>query len=121
MTNQEINQIIHEARGLCWHDKRYGNHVCMKCHAVDWPIYHSYTSSWADYGPMLEWFKSDTERFAKFIAWLVDFDRDEIPVKEKMVYATVDITVRFMTNPLRGSTAIAEFIVANPQLFGRKG
>ena len=108
MTNFEINQTIHEVMGKCWHDadKRVGDSFiiplqwfCTKCgdevgHEGVYmsPLHPSYTTSWADYGPMLEW------------AMKQEWGR-----KLLEGYA-LNGCVEILLNPLRGSTAIAEFL-----------
>jgi hypothetical protein len=98
VTDQEINKTIHEAMGLPWFtpaDKVvYGTPDCP-----------SYTSNWADYGPLLEWAMKQ-EWWLDF-ACSLDIMSDE-PTELKLL------------NPLKGSTALAEFIVANPRYFERR-
>lgn len=111
MTELEINKIIHEARGLCWHEWEpqeshwncCGFATCKKCgvntdrEERDYQEQYqnpSHTSSWADYGPMLEWAMKEP--------WWYDF------VEE--IYDTPKVMLFHMLNPLRGSTAIAEFL-----------
>jgi hypothetical protein len=111
VTELQINQLIHEkVMGKCWHnaDKRVGDSIiiplqwfCTKCgdevgHEGVYmsPLHPSYTSSWADYGPMLE------ECMKK--EWWNDF----------AYYSNGDFKISTMLNPLKGSTAMAEFVKA---------
>ena len=107
MVNSEISKIIHEkVVGECWHRielRDDGNLVrayCVKCETFgvddNWVDYFS----WADYGPMLE------ECMKK--EWWDD-----------MVHFTSERTPdwTYFLNPLYGSTAIAEFVLAHPKYF----
>ena len=119
MTNLEINKLIHEkVMGKCWHDadKRVGDSFiiplqwfCTKCgdevgHEGVYmsPLHPSYTSSWADYGPMIkecmkkEWWSDFAYEWDdRWIGWIREY----------------------LFNPLNGTTAIAEFVEANQQCF----
>lgn len=99
------DQIIHEARGLCWHESKknqwyelYKNEArvpCEKCGAL--AFHHnnpSYTSSWADFGPMLE------EMMKK--EWWDEFAYEK--------WYGVRVTRGDILHPKAGSTAIAEFL-----------
>ena len=111
MTNLEINQLLHErVVGECWHDadKRVGDSVhiplqwfCTKCgDEVGYegvympPLHPSYTSSWADYGRLLE------------VAMTKEWWDDVAYGKALWQGFKVDTIL----NPLRGSTAMAEFV-----------
>ena len=107
MTELEINQIIHEAMGKCWHedDTLTSHYRCKHCGAESMFAFirnPSYTSSWSDYGPMLE------ECMKK--EWWPDFINFGLIYESKEVIPT-------LLNPLKGSIAIAEFVVANPEYF----
>ena len=123
MTELQINQLIHEkVMGKCWHnaDKRVGDSICLILHwfctkcgdEVGYegvympPLHPSYTSSWADYGPMLE------ECMKK--EWFDAFLNSGYGVYEEGDNTVGLQTIRdidiYYLNPLRGSTAIAEFL-----------
>ena len=109
MTELQINQLLHEkVMGKCWHHielRDDGNLVrayCVKCETFgvddNWVDYFS----WADYGPMLEecmkkeWFSDFAYEWDdRWIGWIREY----------------------LFNPLNGTTAIAEFVVDNPQYF----
>ena len=100
MTELEINQLLHErVMGECWHEYLHG--ICIKCGrwsnhggmiSANWNP--SYTSSWADYGRLLE--------VAMTKEWWNDF----------AYYSNGDFKISTMLNPLKGSTAMAEFVKA---------
>ena len=113
MTELQINQLIHEkVMGKCWHEDCYSEHdedgscwiVCRKCWSRDISGFAnpSYTSSWADYGPMIkecmkkEWWSDFAYEWDdRWIGWIREY----------------------LFNPLNGTTAIAEFVEANQQCF----
>lgn len=110
MTQLEIRQIIHEARELCWHDwdtnrDNLGISLvprCKKCKADSkWCENPSYTSSWADFGPMLDWAMKEE--------WWPDFI-SEYGIKDTDFHIARCFLNDKYLNPLRGSTAIAEFL-----------
>ena len=117
MTELEINKTIHEARRLCWHEWtasiEWGSPICRKCDKTKlFSPNPSYTSSWSDYGQALEWAMKQ-EWWEDFLYWsyeqinmIWDGD-DEYP----FVFPTEYL------NPLRGSNALAEFIVEHPEYF----
>ena len=127
MTELQINQLIHEkVMGKCWHirnrttEEQCSAHVlwrktdttqpyphleCVKCgmilslNELDNP---SYASRWEFYGPMIEecmkkeWFSDFAYEWDdRWIGWIREY----------------------LFNPLNGTTAIAEFVVDNPQYF----
>lgn len=104
MTN---DQIIHEARGLCWHKATFQMTNCIKCgENVDFqkslnPDY----SKWEYYGPMLEW-AMNQEWWERYIT-ILSFKSD---------WKMLDVIL----NPTRGRDAIAEFVLANPEYFEGK-
>ena len=73
----------------------------------------SYTSSWADYGPMLEEFKLDKERWELFLRE----QAEKYPVDDEGEWDFPEMVSELLLNLLRGSIAIAEFVVANPEYF----
>ena len=93
MTNLEINQTIHEARGLEWHED-LGNGICKHCGGLflksDNP---SYTSDWRVYGEFLEWLWNEKWE------WFNEFAYDKAET----------FKVNTLLNPLRGSTAFAKW------------
>ena len=106
MTELEINKTIHKAMGKCWHEyvQQTSNGELWACckagctkitgysgRLTDYP---SYTSSWADYGHMLEWAMKQ-EWWNKFA-----FDGN----------GRYEFRVNTLLNPLRGSTAITKFL-----------
>ena len=119
MTNTQINQIIHEAMGLCWHEvkeKEYGN--CIHCHEdVGWRVAKGtnlnpdYTSDWSDYGKALEWVQMQE--------WWADF-----AYKVRQVLPTHHIMALFLREdllaPRKGSIVFAEFIVEHPKYFKKE-
>lgn len=116
MTPDERNQIIHEAKGLCWHDfsdKRvvngYPEQLCSKCgQSWDWNCGTDTLdySKWEHYGPMLEW-AIEQEWFDTFLnAGHGLYEEGDMSVG---IQPTRDMSV-FYLNPLRGSTVIAEFL-----------
>lgn len=112
MTEQEINRVIHEkARGLCWHEEdcreseRWTDEYevfCKKCNKICPEDNPSYTSDWSAYGPMLEWAKEEK--------WWIDF-------LGYFWMKNTENAVTSLLNPLKGSTALAEFITAHPEIF----
>lgn len=105
MTELGINRIIHEARGLCWHEWEQiytcGGSRCKHCQKY-YPVFPNaetaqiiqdtdYTK-WEHYGPMLEW------------AMKKEWGR-----KLLEGYA-LNGCIEILLNPRRGSTAIAEFL-----------
>jgi len=114
MTPDERNQTIHEARGLCWHEKVdniemsngefYNADICSKCKSST-PFNPDY-SKWEHYGPLLEnWAIKET--------WYVDFilktffDDDG---HGRIYTITAIVPLNYMLNPLKGSIAIAKFL-----------
>ena len=108
MTQEQVNQIITEAMGLCWHEwigtYSYRPRQCPKC-----KIFETYKGSdnpdfslWEHYGPLLEKIQG-AEWWEK-----VAFDGN----------GRYEFRVNTLLNPTTGSLAIAEFVVGNPKLFG---
>ena len=64
LTNEELDKLIHEKiMGKCWHE---GENVgwCSKCKERWMKAYQknpSYTTSWADYGKLLEKIRNSTK------------------------------------------------------------
>ena len=123
MTELQINQLIHQkVLGKCWHEWEYDDvsysvvwetrFKCRKCGEETWVDYGSMpsnpssTSSWADYGPMLE--ECMKKEWWRELAYYMSTD--------DTTYADYEFKEDIL-NPLRGSTAIAEFVEANPQYF----
>lgn len=89
LTREGASQIIHEARGLCWHKADAQNEdECVKCnHAFQHPNTYepyicerdnpSYTSDWSAYGPFLEWAKAQGW-WKDYKRWLMICDTDDI-------------------------------------------
>ena len=99
MTNLEINQLLHErVMGECWHEiepRDDGNLVrdyCIKCETFGVGSSLADYTNWPDYGPMLE--------VAMTKEWWNDF----------AYYSNGDFKISTILNPLRGSTAMAEFV-----------
>ena len=124
MTELEINQLLHEkVMGKCWHtylSQRYTSQrdefsaPCIKCkRELYWldgeDVNPSYTSSWANYGPILE------ECMMK--EWWDVFCDSLLPKNQRPRIGDERVIPPLMLNPLRGSTAIAEFVEANPKYF----
>lgn len=115
MTELEINQLLHErVMGECWHEYLHG--ICIKCGrwsnhggmiSANWNP--SYTSSWADYGRLLE--------VAMTKEWWIAFTASSFHsyLQDNPGMDGVDIAFWFeavLLNPLLGSTAMAEFVKA---------
>ena len=105
MTELEINKLVHvKIMNLCWHEPinvsrmllKPNDKLCKKCGNFH-SLHPSYTSSWADYGPMLE------ECMKK--EWWFEFLNS---VNRNWVHQYEIIPI--IINPLLGSTAIAEFL-----------
>ena len=116
MNDLEINKLIHEkVMGKCWHmadrDAFFGKgwNLCIFCKELIQPN-PSYTTSWADYGPMLAWAQGELW-WDDFITYMTSFFVQEPTVDDIMG------SVSMLLNPLRGSIAIAEFVEARPQYF----
>ena len=100
MTELQINQLLHErVMGECWHEYLHG--ICIKCGrwsnhggmiSANWNP--SYTSSWADYGRLLE--MAITKEWWDDVAY------------GKALWQGFKVDT--ILNPLRGSTAMAEFV-----------
>jgi len=103
MTNLEIDQLLHDrVIGECWHradkDAFFGPgwSLCIFC-KEQLTVNPSYTSSWADYGRLLE--------VAMTKEWWFDF-LNNIVISWVHQYEVLSIVL----NPHRGSTAMAEFV-----------
>lgn len=109
MTELEINQIIQEkAMGGCWHEIDDNGYVlasnpmsgkCRHCRGLmtkGKPNNPSFTSSWADYGPMLEQTMKKEWWFDFLFLWHGSRRGHTISIE--------------LLNPLKGSTALAEFL-----------
>ena len=98
MTNAEINKLLHErVMGERWVEEM----TLCDCPSCRNP---SYTSSWEDYGRLLE-VAMTKEWWPLFIALQI-YDNNYGPEAEDYDgYVPVE-----MLNPLRGSTAMAEFV-----------
>lgn len=115
MTELEINQIIHEAMGKCWHDfdphallSLKNRYWCSKCDSYDYPN-PSYTTSWADYGPMLEW-TMEQEWWPRLVIEKMRGSVYKVIKKlDDEPWLNYYVPQQYL-NPLRGSTAIAEFL-----------
>lgn len=115
MTELEINQIIHEAMGKCWHEWYSVKELqfCSKCNKkVDnyfsADFLHpnpSYTSSWEAYGKMLEW--AMTQEWWRECAYDVSSEYDNFG---KMVEPIEYEFKECLLNPLTGSTVIAKLL-----------
>ena len=126
MTELQINQLIHErVMGKCWHDadKRVGDSFiiplqwfCTKCgdevgHEGVYmsPLHPSYTSSWADYGRLLEKFKT-LDCFGDFIDWLIESDElNNLPLDNALI-VVFDILTCLKCDDRHGARIIAEFV-----------
>ena len=118
MTQQQVNQIITEAMGLCWHEwdgrrkvNGYSEHFCSKCDQPwDWncEIGHLDFSTWQDWGRALEWAQGE-EWWERFIS--IEWDKGLMPDGDFL---------STLLSPVRGSLALAEFITNNPGLFGKE-
>lgn len=104
MTELEINRTIHEEiRGLCWHE--WVLSVCQKCHAhqrsyKQSPTRPSYTTKWADYGPMIEWAMKEPW-WDEFKIWHA--------TQAFCSYRDKEFIHQSILNPFTGSTMIAKF------------
>lgn len=101
-----INKVIHEARGLCWHEVvavEPGVLGCTKCQEKGWgldelsKVNPSYTTSWADYGPMITGWAWNQKWWGAFVRYLTNG------------HSTVDIPF-WMLDCGRGSVALSQFI-----------
>lgn len=109
-SEQEINKIIHKARGFRW---------------VEGYVFYlnpSYTSDWSAYGEALEWAQKQ-DWWVEFICFMikdtgVDSAHEALRVLTRIVEAPN--VSQDLLNPLRGSTALAEFIQSNPALSGKE-
>ena len=126
MTNLEINQLLHErVLGLCWHEWEYydasysvvweAGFNCRKCGEEVWvdygtmPLDPSYTSSWADYGRLLEKFKT-LDCFGDFIDWLIESDElNNLPLDNALI-VVFDILTCLKCDDRHGARIIAEFV-----------
>ena len=121
MTNTQINHIIHEAKGLCWHAwvskcPSVGclfHGACKHCGIKYFDNFYTpdYTSDWSAYGEALEW--------AQMQKWWTDF-----AYKVRQILPTHYIMASFLQDdlliPIKGSTALAEFIVAHLEFFKKE-
>lgn len=105
MTPDERNRVLHEkVMGRCWHEfafkhKKEGHTApCVKCNSFDFP--NPDYSKWEFYGPMLEW--AMKQEWWRSVAYNIDINDYEGT-------AEYEFNEDFL-NPLRGSTAIAEFL-----------
>lgn len=108
MTQQQVNKVITEAMGLCYHE--WGNafqgwFYCMKCGNEKSSSVHPDFSTWQDWGRALEWAQGQ-EWWDRFIS--VEWDKGLMPDGDFL---------GTLLNPTCGSLALAEFIEANPQIF----
>ena len=110
MTNEQVNKIIHEARGLCWHEvhqiscKVLGELGCpcgFTTYNVSFPLTEEhlklnpdYTSNWSDYGPVLKW--------AQDQVWWLSF------------FFKVGLYSQLLS-PKSGSYALAQYLTENPK------
>lgn len=107
MTELEINKLIHEkVMGEKWIEET----ALCNCPSCSNP---RYTSSWADYGPMVE------ECMKK--GWWNEFITNNtfFFVQDPVCEDIMD-SVSLLLDPFRGATAIAEFVLANPEYFEEK-
>ena len=118
MTNTQINQIIHEARGLCWHMIKYRKDEitmprfrCSKCPDRYPQNNPDYTSDWSNWGEALEW--------AQRQKWWADFAYEMRPASP--VHTILNAFMREdLLSPSEGSTALAGFIVKHPEYFKKE-
>lgn len=105
------DQIIHEARGLCWHEptEKYlppgRNPTCKYCNVqlgTHWGRWNPDYSKWENYGPMLE--VSMTKDWWE--GFVIQYQACED------VWDDGDIAhlLRVLLNPARGRDAIATFL-----------
>ena len=111
MTSKSTNQTIHEAMGLCWHEWSKDNcKKCIHCGFYDFPPFTNlpdYTSDWSAWGKALEW--------AQEQEWWPIFLNEQFDV-----YNTPMTAMSQITTPLKGSTALAEFITKHPDYFKKE-
>jgi len=109
--NKTDDQIIHEAMGKCWHDfsltksfNGFPETFCAKCgqdYKDQWGgDLKSYTSNWADYGPMLEWAQKQ-EWWPAFKRWCF--------VKLGIRVDFIPDCLAILLSPSTGAPALAEF------------
>lgn len=122
-TELEINRLLHEkVMGKCWHewykvipppsdDFECPYYACM-CGEIynDTTDNPSYTSSWTDYGPMLE-VAARQEWWGWFLNWQV------LKEDKNKCLMWIGLINQTLLNPLRGSTAIARFITEHKEYF----
>ena len=112
-TNEEADRILTEARGLCSHEwniidnKEAHCEICnVYCTLKHLHTNPSPTTSWADYGEVIEW--------AKKQEWFKDFTfRLKVKCQGawfKLPNNTDKNETEIMTDPEKGSHALAEFI-----------
>lgn len=107
------DQIIHEAIGLCWHEWEQvhccGGSKCKRCGHY-WPVPPDERTKsiiqdvdytlWKQYGPMLEWAMKQ-KWWDEFKIWHA--------TQAFCSYRDKEFIHQSILNPLKGSTAIAEF------------
>lgn len=143
MTPQQADKIIVEAMGKCWHEFNkvmpkydnligcfkcdeythkyeeligYENDTCVECGRPSPINYPSPSSSWSDYGEVLEWSQKQ-DWFPMFLAQK-EFHKNEIAFE--VGYFNDVITKKTMLDNKRGSLALAEFIQQNPKWFKKE-
>ena len=109
MTDDKINETIHEARGLCWHETRKGvwPYTCKTCnyHQHFDPVHTcnpDYVNSWAAFGAAWEWAQGQ-EWWSNFIEetfW-------DAYSKGGLEYFRA---VTHIIDPRRFATALAEYL-----------
>ena len=104
MTNEEINKTIHEAMGLCIHT--YGAYITGECKCTARPCkIPDYTSDWSAFGRAIEWLVRQ-----EWLAWFLNTGNGVYYRRGGYAPDVVEIKVDLL-DPLKGSTAIANFIV----------
>jgi len=116
MTDQEKNQIIHEAMGLCWHKWenpcKEGYEIissCLKCGKSSLLHKNPDYSKWEHYGPMLEWAMEQEWWPRLVVEWMMGSVHTIAHEIEGRPWLNYHIPQQYL-NPLRGSTAIVEFL-----------
>lgn len=121
IASKEIDQILTEAQGKCWHIlEHYSSHVkCKLCKNIHINrIYPntSPTTNWEDYGKVLEW-SQEQDWWEKFIR-LSYINKVMVTINNKKVHLSAGESIKmaefsipnFMLNPETGSRAIATFL-----------
>lgn len=102
MTKVEANRIITEEMGIYWHPEE----ICKTCKQIT-PKNPSPSDSWEDYGRVLAW--------AQEQKWWKKFNLENCSVG----LPSFPVINTYLLNPKRGTFAVAQFILDNPNLVRR--